>query len=80
MARVTSMPRGQTSTQLKAVRQRHTPIVSAMMSRRSLAIWSRLSKMKRCAWTIAAGPTYSLLAQNEGQDSEIELPKCFHQL
>ena len=62
------MPRGQASTQLNMVRQRHTPSSSASISSRSAAPSSRESKMKRCAWTMAAGPTYSGLAQNEGQE------------
>src|SRR3954469_15134496 len=66
MALVMLMPRGQASTQLKIVRQRHTPSLSARISRRSLAASSRESKMKRCALTIAAGPTYDFCAQNEG--------------
>src|SRR6185503_14010813 len=57
IARVMLMPRGQASTQLKMVRQRHTPSASAMISSRSSVAWSRLSKMNRCALTIAAGPT-----------------------
>ncbi|CKS59413.1 Uncharacterised protein [Mycobacterium tuberculosis] len=56
IALVTSMPRGQDSVQLNVVRQRHTPSTSLRMSRRSAAASSRLSKMKRCALTIAAGP------------------------
>ena len=50
------MSRGQASTQLKIVRQRQTPSLSARISRRSSAASSRLSKMKRWALTIAAGP------------------------
>ncbi len=68
MALVMLISRGQHSTQLKTVRQRQTPIVSFMISSRSFTSWSRLSKMKRCAWTIAAGPTYSPLAQKDGQE------------
>jgi hypothetical protein len=59
---------GQASTQLKIVRHRHTPSSSDRMSRRSGAPSSRESKMKRWAWTMAAGPTYSGRAQNEGQE------------
>jgi len=58
MALVISMSRGQASVQLKAVLQRQTPLSSFNTSRRSEAAVSRLSKMKRCALTIAAGPTY----------------------
>src|SRR6187551_3518274 len=62
------IPRGQASTQLKIVRQRHTPSLSARISSRSSAASSRESKMNRWALTIAAGPTYEGWAQNEGQD------------
>src|SRR5215217_9544717 len=58
IAFVISMPRGQASEQLKVVRQRHTPSLSLRMSRRTWAASSRSSKMKRCAFTIAAGPKY----------------------
>src|SRR2546426_5407196 len=68
MARVTLMPRGQASTQLKIVRQRHTPSLEFRISRRSSRPSSRLSKMNRWALTMAAGPTYSGLAQNDGQE------------
>ena len=68
IARVMLMPRGQASTQLKIVRQRHTPSSSARISSRSSAPSSRESKMKRWALTIAAGPTYSGWAQNDGQE------------
>ena len=44
------------AVQLKVVRQRHTPSTSLRMSKRSSAASSRLSKMNRCALTIAAGP------------------------
>ena len=57
MACVTLMPRGQASVQLKIVRHRHTPSLSARISRRSSAASSRESKMKRWALTMAAGPT-----------------------
>ena len=57
IARVMLMSRGQASTQLKMVRQRQTPSLSARISSRSSAASSRLSKMKRWALTIAAGPT-----------------------
>ena len=57
IALVTWMPRGQASVQLKVVRQRHTPSASDRISSRSSAPWSRESKMKRWALTIAAGPT-----------------------
>ena len=53
------MSRGQASAQLKIVRQRHTPSLSARISSRSSAASSRESKMNRWAFTIAAGPTYS---------------------
>ena len=56
IAWVTWMPRGQDSVQLNVVRQRHTPSTSLRMSSRSAAPSSRLSKMNRCALTIAAGP------------------------
>src|SRR5215471_4184381 len=67
IALVTSMPRGQDSVQLNVVRHRHTPSTSLRMSRRSAAASSRLSKMKRCALTIAAGPKYVPSLQNTGQ-------------
>lgn len=57
MARVTLMPRGQASTQLKTVRQRQTPSEVFKTFRRSSFPSSRLSKRNRWAWTIAAGPT-----------------------
>src|SRR4051812_3308835 len=50
------MPRGQASVQLKIVRHRHTPSLSARISSRSSPPSSRESKMKRWALTIAAGP------------------------
>src|SRR5690606_33404261 len=68
IAFVTSMPRGHASVQLKVVRQRHTPSLSLRISRRCVAPSSRLSKMKRCALTIAAGPKYWPSVQNTGQD------------
>jgi hypothetical protein len=40
---------------------------SLRICRRCAPAWSRLSKVKRWAWTMAAGPTYSPLAQKEGQ-------------
>jgi hypothetical protein len=61
------MSRGQASTQLKVVRQRHTPSGSAMISRRSCVAVSRVSTMNRCAFTIAAGPTYEPSLQKTGQ-------------
>ena len=61
------MSRGQASTQLKVVRQRQTPSGSAMISSRSCFAVSRVSTMKRCALTIAAGPTYDWSAQKTGQ-------------
>ena len=61
------MPRGQASVQLNVVRQRHTPSTSLRMSSRSAAPSSRLSKMKRCALTIAAGPKYEPSLQYTGQ-------------
>src|SRR5687768_1752557 len=68
MAFVTWMPRGQASVQLNVVRQRHTPSTSFRMSRRSSAPSSRLSKMNRCAFTIAAGPKYEPSVQYTGHD------------
>src|ERR1700682_1806271 len=68
MARVISISRGQASVQLKTVRQRQTPLRVFSTARRSWAPWSRLSKMKRWAFTIAAGPIKSLLAQNGGHE------------
>src|SRR4051794_37262140 len=68
IALVMLMPRGHASTQLKIVRQRHTPSLSARISSRSPAASSRESKMKRCAFTIAAGPTYDFCAQNDGHE------------
>src|SRR5271165_2667252 len=56
IAFVTWIPRGQASVQLNVVRHRHTPSASLRMSSRSAAPSSRLSKMKRCALTIDAGP------------------------
>ncbi len=57
IALVTWMPRGQTSVQLKVVRQRQTPSASERISSRSWPPSSRESKMNRWALTIAAGPT-----------------------
>ena len=57
IAFVTSIPRGHASVQLKVVRQRKTPVFSERIFRRSRPASSRLSKMNRCAFTIAAGPT-----------------------
>jgi hypothetical protein len=68
MARVIWMPRGQASTQLNTVRQRQTPLASAMISSRSSWAWSRESVMKRCAFTMAAGPTYEASDQKTGQE------------
>ena len=71
------MPRGQASVQLKIVRQRQTPSSSARISSRSSAPSSRVSKMNRCALTIAAGPTYDGWAQNEGHD-EVQAAHRMH--
>ena len=60
--------RGQASEQLKVVRQRHTPSLSLRISRRCAPPSSRLSKMNRCALTIAAGPKYCPSVQNTGHD------------
>ena len=68
IAFVTSIPRGQASVQLKVVRHRHTPSLSLRISRRCDPPSSRLSKMNRCAFTIAAGPKYCPSVQNTGQD------------
>jgi hypothetical protein len=54
IALVMRISRGQASVQLKMVRQRHTPSRSFRMSSRSFAFVSRESKMKRCAFTMAA--------------------------
>ncbi len=62
------IPRGQASVQLKIVRQRQTPSLSARISSRSSPPSSRESKMNRWALTIAAGPTYDGWAQNDGHD------------
>ena len=62
------IPRGQASVQLKIVRQRQTPSLSARISSRSSPPSSRESKMNRWALTIAAGPTYDGCAQNDGHD------------
>src|SRR2546421_5604152 len=62
------MSRGHASVQLKTVRQRQTPFLVFRTASRSSAASSRLSKMKRCALTIAAGPTNSLFVQNGGHD------------
>ena len=56
IAFVTWMPRGQASVQLKVVRHRNTPVFSLRIFRRSRPASSRESKMKRWAFTIAAGP------------------------
>src|SRR5699024_12060295 len=58
IAFVTWMPRGHASVQLNVVRQRHTPSRSLRTSRRMSPPSSRLSKMKRWAFTIDAGPKY----------------------
>ena len=58
---------GQASVQLKMVRQRHTPSRSFKMSSRSSAFVSRDSKVKLCAFTMAAGPTKFSSAQKLGQ-------------
>jgi hypothetical protein len=75
--RVMLMPRGQASVQLKIVRQRQTPSLSARISSRSWAASSRESKMKRWALTIAAGPTYAGWAQNDGHD-EVQAAHRMH--
>src|SRR5829696_5865824 len=62
------IPLGHASEQLKIVRQRQTPSLSARISSRSSAASSRESKMNRCALTIAAGPTYDGCAQNDGHE------------
>src|SRR5438093_1995604 len=77
MARVMLIPRGHASTQLKIVRQRHTPSASAMIWSRSSPAWSRLSKMKRWALTIAAGPTKSGFDQKDGQ-AVVHAPHRMH--
>jgi hypothetical protein len=48
------------------VRQRQMPSLSARISSRSSPASSRESKMKRWAFTIAAGPTYVGCAQKDG--------------
>ena len=68
MALVIWMPRGQASVQLKVVRQRQTPSRSLRISSRSSAPSSRLSKMKRWALTMAAGPKYEPSVQYTGHD------------
>src|SRR6478735_524824 len=68
MAWVTWMPRGHASEQLKVVRQRHTPSLSLRISRRMSPASSRESNMKRCAFTMAAGPKYCPSVQNTGQE------------
>ena len=77
MALVMLMPRGQASTQLKIVRQRQTPSSSDRISSRLGRASSRESKMKRWAWTIAAGPTYSGRAQKDGQE-EVQAAHRMH--
>src|SRR3989304_1998697 len=62
------MARGPASVQLNTVRHPQPPVCSERTFRRGAAARSRLSKMKRWAWTIAAGPTYSSSAQKDGQD------------
>src|SRR5229473_6810514 len=74
---VTGMPRGQASAQLKIVRQRQTPSRCPRMARRSSAPWSRLSKMKRCAFTIEAGPTQSGLPHTDGHEP-VHAPQRIH--
>jgi plastocyanin len=68
IAFVTSMPRGHASVQLKVVRHRNTPVFSERIFRRSRPASSRVSKMNRCAFTMAAGPTYSSSPQKTGHD------------
>src|SRR5699024_6601733 len=68
IAFVTWMPRGHASVQLKVVRQRHTPSRSLRTSSRMSPPSSRLSKMKRWAFTIDAGPKYWPSVQYTGQD------------
>src|SRR3954464_12126984 len=62
------MSRGQTSVQLNIVRHRQTPDLELRICNRCSPPWSRLSKINRCALTIAAGPTYCSLVQVIGQD------------
>src|SRR6476646_12256813 len=61
------MSRGHASVQLYAERQRHTPVFWFMMFSRCCVASSRLSKMNRCACTIAAGPRYEPFTQKIGQ-------------
>ena len=77
IALVTWMPRGHASVQLKVVRQRHTPSLSLRMSRRMSAASSRESKMKRWAFTMAAGPKYWPSVQNTGQE-EVHAAQRMH--
>src|SRR3989338_8726049 len=77
MARVTSMPRGQASVQLNMVRQRQTPSLPLRMSSLSSAALSRESNMKRCAWTIEAGPAEGGSDQNDGQ-AVVQQPQRMH--
>jgi hypothetical protein len=67
IACVTLIPRGQQSVQLNTVRQRQAPELSLSSESRSAAARSRESKMKRCAATIACGPTYRLSPMNTGR-------------
>src|SRR3989441_9603385 len=74
---VTGIPRGQASEQLKMVRQRHTPSRLPRSAMRSAAPWSRLSKMKRWALTIEAGPTQSGFPHTDGQEP-VQAPQRMH--
>jgi hypothetical protein len=66
MALVMRISRGHASVQFKIVRQRHTPSRSFRISSRSSAATSRLSKMKRWAFTMAVGRTKFSSAQKLG--------------
>ena len=68
IAWVISISLGQATVQLKTVWQRYTPNWSLRIRSLSAPAWSRLSKIKRCAVTIAAGPTYWSFAQKDGQE------------
>src|SRR6266699_593863 len=74
---VTGIPRGQASAQLKIVRQRHTPLCCPRIPRRSAPPWSRLSKMKRWALTMEAGPTQSGLPHTDGHEP-VQAPQRIH--
>src|ERR687896_1370565 len=68
IAWVTLIPRGQAAVQLKTVRHLNTPSRWERISSRSREPSSRESKMKRCAFTMAAGPTYSSSDQKIGHE------------